>query len=251
MINHKDRKLNRHNVSALIGKAWVKSASVSNAVSGFKATGIYPYDPSIIPEHCFNISDTLCAHVPVSNPVLPEETAAAEIFNNSATNSQLKLKETPSRLLREIAPVPTIPINTSRRKQSAMILTSPENKAKRQVLADKKLTKTLPKCSSASSTSGVHVQSKTHCLKKSKRGRKPSTSSSEEDSSVVYASSDEASDIDDDDCFECGEHYYSTQSRDDWIQCIVCEKWLHESCTMYLNMCNRCGRQKKRVVNKK
>lgn len=283
MINHKDRKLNRHNVSALIGKAWVKSASVCNAVSGFKATGIYPYDPSVIPEHFFNISDAACADIQVpSHEVLSEETATAEIFNGSAstrqpelketppkevvpeevaaakglddlaTDSQPEAKETPSKFLREIVPVPTIPINTSKRKQSAMILTSPENKVKRQVLSDKKSAKTLSKCSSAPSTSGV--KSKTHSLKKDKRKRKLSTSSSEvseDDSSVVYASSDEASDVDDTDCIECGEHYYSTKSKDDWIQCIVCGKWLHESCTMYLNICNRCGSQKKRMENKK
>ncbi|KAJ3622488.1 hypothetical protein MTP99_002995 [Tenebrio molitor] len=57
MIIHKDRKLNTRNVAALIGNAWSRAATVSNGVARFKAAGTYPYDPSVIPEHLFAISD--------------------------------------------------------------------------------------------------------------------------------------------------------------------------------------------------
>jgi hypothetical protein len=33
-----------------------KSAATCNGVSGFKATGIHPLDPSAIPEHAFSMS---------------------------------------------------------------------------------------------------------------------------------------------------------------------------------------------------
>jgi hypothetical protein len=46
--------------------------------------------------------------------------------------------ETPSKFLREINPVPTIPNNVSKRKQSTIILTSPEYKVKRRLVAEKK-----------------------------------------------------------------------------------------------------------------
>lgn len=265
MINHKDRKLNRHNVSALIGNAWVKAATVNNAVSGFRATGIFPYDASVIPDHFFAISDAASAGVQIQKQqVIPEETftitdtvpediLAVEDLNNSTTDPESEVKESPSKFLKEIAPVPSIPFNISKRKQSAIVLTSPENKVKRQVLSDKKnaKTKTFPKGSNAPGPSGLIAKKPTP--KNDKRKKKTSYSSSEEESSVdmQFASSDDASDIEDTDCIECGEHYYSTKSKDDWIQCIVCSGWLHESCTMYLNMCNRCGRQKKRMENKK
>ena len=32
------------------------------------------------------------------------------------------------------------------------------------------------------------------------------------------------------DCVGCGENYNDTKNRDDWVQCIICTRWLHESC---------------------
>lgn len=105
----------------------------------------------------------------------------------------------------------------------------------------------MEKDSNVAGPSGI--KPKTQTVKR----KKTSYISSSDDSSVDMQcpSSDEISDIEDTDCVECGEHYYSTKSKDDWIQCIVCNRWLHESCTMYPNMCNRCLRQKKRAENNK
>lgn len=58
MISHKDRKISRLVAGRLIGNAWTKAATTSNAISGFRACGIYPFDPSAIPEHFFAISDS-------------------------------------------------------------------------------------------------------------------------------------------------------------------------------------------------
>lgn len=49
-----------------------------------------------------------------SKEVVLEEAAAVKILSDSAINPELEANETPSKLLREIAHVPTIPINTSR-----------------------------------------------------------------------------------------------------------------------------------------
>lgn len=50
---------------------------------------------------------------------------------------------------------------------------------------------------------------------------------------------------------ECWENYFLTKKKDDWIQCSSCQKWLHESCTMYAPHCNNCGRDILREKNKK
>lgn len=47
-------------------------------------------------------------------------------------------------------------------------------------------------------------------------------------------------------CLECLEEYYSTKLPVDWIQCIDCCGWLHETCTMYNERCNNCGKIEKR-----
>lgn len=41
----------------MIGDAWYKSAKPAFGLSGFKATGIYPYDPNAVPEIFFTITD--------------------------------------------------------------------------------------------------------------------------------------------------------------------------------------------------
>ncbi|KAJ8718263.1 hypothetical protein PYW08_002500 [Mythimna loreyi] len=44
----------------------------------------------------------------------------------------------------------------------------------------------------------------------------------------------------DSECKECFEEYKKTKSTADWIQCVMCKKWLHEDCTMYGDYCNKC-----------
>jgi hypothetical protein len=44
-------------------------------------------------------------------------------------------------------------------------------------------------------------------------------------------------------CVECWENYIITTKNDDWLQCVLCKKWMHESCTMYANKCNDYGRK--------
>lgn len=45
-------------------------------------------------------------------------------------------------------------------------------------------------------------------------------------------------------CIECFDNYKNTMSKSDWIQCIMCQKWLHEMCTLFRNYCSRCGKLK-------
>lgn len=47
-------------------------------------------------------------------------------------------------------------------------------------------------------------------------------------------------------CLECFENYEETKSTADWIQCVMCKNWLHETCTMCGDYCNPCQRLKLR-----
>lgn len=47
-----------------------------------------------------------------------------------------------------------------------------------------------------------------------------------------------------DTCTECSENYKRTKSKSDWIQCIMCQNWLHETCTLFRNHCSKCGKLK-------
>lgn len=55
---------------------------------------------------------------------------------------------------------------------------------------------------------------------------------------------EEPNSIDENVCVECFDTYNNTKSKSDWIQCIMCQKWLHETCTLFKNYCSRCGKLK-------
>ena len=53
MRNHPGRRITADQLGPLINVAYLKSATLANAVSGFKRSGIFPFNPEIIPEHEF------------------------------------------------------------------------------------------------------------------------------------------------------------------------------------------------------
>lgn len=44
---------------------------------------------------------------------------------------------------------------------------------------------------------------------------------------------------DENECAGCGESYSETAISDDWVRCVLCSRWLHETCIKYDDMCNR------------
>ncbi|CAG5055608.1 unnamed protein product [Parnassius apollo] len=52
------RRITRLSFGRLLNKAWVKAASAENAIAGFKATGVHPFNPSAIPDYAFTLELT-------------------------------------------------------------------------------------------------------------------------------------------------------------------------------------------------
>lgn len=75
-----------------------------------------------------------------------------------------------------------------------------------------------------------------------KRKIKYEDSTSDEETEMILASSGESDAYDENECAECFEHFLETTSKSDWIKCINCGRWLHESCTLYGAKCNMCAR---------
>lgn len=159
MLNHPSRNLSRYQVGQILGKAWMRAATAANAISGFKGTGIYPLDENAIPEHFFAIADEATANADQNVPneekkenlkemtLLPRKSArepqrettpdrqtgdSTYLEKNDSLQPQPSTSKslddiTPTKFLKEIQPIPKIPLSFNKRKQSATELTSPAN----------------------------------------------------------------------------------------------------------------------------
>lgn len=273
ILNHPSRRITRLQSGEIIGKAFGKSASVEIGLSGFRATGIFPLNPEAIPDHFYNISDemvvsddnknssTIISNLPSTSSSHaqlpgPSKRSALEIPGTSrpsespeprqsrSKSPELKIstssesqegtsKETPSKFLLDISPIPVVSSKqTKKRKQSAEIL-KPRNE--KQFLTghtnDKKpkgSTKKRSRGSSCSSSSSDDVPLASLFPQKKQPIKKKRSDSNYEQ------------------CIECLEPYFQTKEKVDWVQCVNCFQWMHETCTMYIPKCNICGRDDKR-----
>lgn len=357
MLTNKEKKINRLAAGKLIGNAWIRAATPSNAISGFKACGIYPYNPASIPESFFAISDLSSSNKPRNEPqndtidaqntlqlpgpscsnqtlleldcdeVLMAATVAeipicttpnldpthgiCDTSPNTAREDSPSLisslpclqpnaentQETPSKFLQECSPIPTVPVPLHKRgKQSAAVLTSKENIAIKRNKC--KLTPNIPRKgkalkntvkkrsradlqdpdASTTCDSDDFDENKTHVQtkkKKEKRAKKlkgkeirktSSTNTSQrpvrivkkrkqisqapDEGNTTLSNLSDSSENASNECIECFENFEETQSTVDWIQCVICKKWLHETCTMYGDYCNPCQRLKLRKEKK-
>ncbi|KAJ4436168.1 hypothetical protein ANN_18798, partial [Periplaneta americana] len=152
---HYLQPLDRYN----LGIFWVKpgeSCNHGNGMSGFRATGIFPFDPSAVPEHAFllsgqaageglnynnrneNEASTSAKNMEVRSEGPPDLVGASSasgnpVDDNDDQNGGGMKVVTPRKILQEISPVPTLPQNQPKRKQSAAVLTSDENMAKKRL----------------------------------------------------------------------------------------------------------------------
>ena len=229
-----NRSINRLQFGKLLGDAWSKSATVGNATSAFRATGIFPLSPDIIPEYAYlNANEST---LPVNNLEINVEEPNA-LNDNKTMHEEIsneKEIETPGKMLNTICPVPSTSKITSvqkRSRQLAEVLTSPESIEKRKAVAERR-NKRLEKKKNDKKVS----------VNKVVKRKKVEFSESSSNSEVEVQNDD-----DDDDkatCVGCGEMYKKTKSKKDWIMCISCNRWLHEDCTSFQDHCLRCGRKK-------
>ncbi|XP_060806689.1 uncharacterized protein LOC132903177 [Amyelois transitella] len=69
----------------------------------------------------------------------------------------------------------------------------------------------------------------------------------------IYLESGDSSPIESciDDCVGCGDNYYQTELIEDWIQCMICKRWVHENCTEFDDKCHPCGKIEKEKAKSK
>ncbi|XP_018567995.1 tigger transposable element-derived protein 6-like [Anoplophora glabripennis] len=87
MRSNPGRRITRLNFGALLGSSWARAATVQNAASGFKATGIMPFNPGEIPDYAF-LSDVERTDDTNNSPINSPSNSS-----RNSPNSQIELVE--------------------------------------------------------------------------------------------------------------------------------------------------------------
>ncbi|CAB3256886.1 unnamed protein product [Arctia plantaginis] len=284
MKQNSGRRITRLSFGALLNRAWGKAASAENAISGFRATGVYPLNPEAIPDYAY-IQDPIhnLPSTPISRKDSHSNNSAVEdnddVFIpstsnepnrdpsyspemvprkpktslNAATVSKVSKPSTPkegtsgnianytpSRILQEISPIPQKLIEVRKRaKQVGTLLTSEEHINARKCVAEKTLKKEIKK----------EKEPKKCTVNKKKVIQKLSDNSDDVPLKILAEKTKKRKTNEEDNCRGCGENYYETQLIEDWLQCKVCQFWVHEHCTEFDDSCSKCGKKEKKTKN--
>lgn len=229
------QKITQFEVTALLSEAYTKSATISNAVSGFKATGIWPVNRLIFTDADFIASENLEDIVPIDEktqngheePLSLRETNVSRGPSTSGLGQQkrpISLKyiekteqESTGTILTvsiaEVSPLPNATKKYSDRikkgAQKAVVLTESPYK---NDLEEKHIQK---------KRKDEKIKKKKEIVKKNVFGKENKTSTkSQQPSNIIIESN-----IEDWFCTLCKESVI-----EDMIQCTICKKWVHEMC---------------------
>ncbi|KAJ4449228.1 hypothetical protein ANN_00625 [Periplaneta americana] len=202
------------------------------ATNGFRACGIMPFNPDVIPDHVFepsivfgvqnsNTTSTPPATQNKENDVVPELTpgpsrAMADItpVMSSRTTPQKSPKK---RSFRSVVPIPQMetPPKRVRAVQKAAVLTTPEYE--KTILRSKSAKHRVQLFQGAKNSRGSDQNN-------SGKASLPTCTKTPSKESCL--------------CGFCGVDYYSEKAKKlgNWIQCNECNVWYHEKC---VGMCSK------------
>lgn len=264
LLQHPGSPLTIYHVAECFGKAYPLAFTPSNIQSGFRVSGIWP-----INENIFGEDEFLSSYV-TDRPLNENACTNVEnITNNQSTSSNIQTNipnndQNPDAALQEnialsgpstsacenqpsdgipellkspeiVRPFPKAPprknIKAKNRKGKTRVLTDTPEKQELE-LAAKKRKKAVTK--------------KKKTVKK-RVFEKDNTSRAEDETDLILESDESGDSVHDNNiCVGCGENYFETSSKEDWVQCIICHSWFHEDCTIFDNYCQKCGIRKMR-----
>lgn len=270
------RRINRLQFGQLLATAWGKAATVKNAVSSFKATGIVPFDPKAIPDYAYltNIRDLPATPTPQLSEDIPP-ICSRDVTPNIPSCSGNSQSSQPSCSGKSQSSQPSCSGSIKRNQPSCsgkielMMPSCSKNTTPQKVTPGKLLDKItpVPEVTAVNSvrkrgkqlasilTSDDYINEKkqkqdikqkkttNRKQKTEKLNKRRSSSSSEDDGQIIYDdSSDDNIEDESSICVGCEEDYSQTTKKEDWIKCINCFRWLHEGCSKYVNFCDLCGK---------
>jgi hypothetical protein len=257
-------KITPYEIAGLFNKAYCKTATMTNAVAGFKDTGIHPLNPNVFTDIDFLPADTLLSNLEVSeivvendevmeSPICSRQNApdAGKAPNGSLDNDQTLCRPSTSRqgndalrqdlTLENLIPLPKkMPVGTRKKgqkKQHSEVLTSTPQKnlilERMKIKEEKEREKELKRkrrIENAKKKDLTHKDKKTknntNKGKKARRNLDFFTDSEEEEENV-------------DDNLLCDDDEFDDLSGEEEETCFICEDYGKDKEEWY--RCTSCG----------
>lgn len=252
-INRKERRITRLQFGELLNQSWGKAASIENATSGFKATGVFPLNPNAIPEYAFRTNPEVFAkrHQDDQTEGIQSNTVSEEPIPNTSKTQTPFEKPTPTKVLHEVSPLPkNFQEVRKRAKHVSILLTSPEHIEKRKIKEKEKTEKEekskISKATKQEMKNDTNKENKT--VRKRKAIRRISDSSCEEiPMNLCDSTGSENGDSEEDNCRveAVVKTIIKRNSLKTGYNVIFVCCGVHENCTEFEDMCSHCGNKKK------
>ena len=247
LSNHPGRVITLHDLGCLFGKAYLKVATVSNAIAGFKATGIEPFDSQIFTDLDFEASKT--TERDAINPTKTDSNISTEKEHLPSTltagnsNETHATPEKEAHLSKNIQfGLPALPQADAskprriRKKLPSLIISSTPVKDALEQKRNEKLEKEKKNQNRGEKLNKQKKSKKTVKINGNKNTKRlvkfdDSSSSSNSSSEIPYADTDDDMDLeheeDDNICLICKE---SGKNNELWFRCFRCHFWAHSEC---------------------
>lgn len=217
------RAISQLQLAGIFRPAYEKAATLENAASGFKNTGLWPLDPNVFPEYLYapsSVTDQNILSTEATSDAHPTEGIAdasdVEKVRPTERHTNNNLKEDGPKIvpLTTISPLPSTSAKTSvkRKKTPAVLTSSPfmlELKEKEDAKREKERRVSARKVK------------KRVCI----------NMEDEEEEEPAYENSNFGEDDDDDAfCIFCCEKFSRSKAKEKWIRCCECRQWAHVEC---------------------
>lgn len=227
MKNNPGQVMTIYDLPGLVAEALPKATSPANILSGFRVTGIFPFNRDIFEEHEFAPSlptdkpyDPTLVESTTREPVSPLPSTSKEPLQSisdrtdengtasemvATTSTETDQLNTSKELLESIRPFPKAPttikkITTNRRKRKTAILTETPEK--------------------------IALEEEETAKVRKKNANKVKRTISKKRKETELSSSDD----DDAQCLYCFQPYSNDKHGEEWVKCQVCKGWAHSHC---------------------
>ncbi|KAJ8944819.1 hypothetical protein NQ318_013155 [Aromia moschata] len=219
--NNPGRTVTAYQVGKLFAEAYERSATMENSVSGFKKTGIHPFNSNIFPDWMFAAASV--TDLPEQNeaenvlpvhqlPQTPQPDDTAVILNEEMCNA---LDSTTRVSVESIIPIPKASTSCkrkNRKRQGTALLTSTPNMEEAKAKAEEKRIVLERRAKRQQVTKNLWVDE------------------SNEDEIIDPFFGVEDDDDEDPACIYCNSLYSQSRSGEVWVRCQICRKWTCELC---------------------